>query len=158
MSGLDDVLGDLLGGQGGGGGLGSVLSGLTGGGGSGGSVGGAGALAALAPTVGGLLAGGGLEKMLAGFQSKGMGAQADSWVGTGENEPVTGDQVREVIDDDEIAQVAEKLGVSHEQAASALAEVLPHVVDRASPEGQLPPQEELDSAFEKLQQPTAQNQ
>jgi uncharacterized protein YidB (DUF937 family) len=157
MAGLDDVLGQLLGGQGGGGGLGSMLSGLTGGGGSGGSGGGGGMLAALAPMVGGLLAGGGLQKMLSGFQSKGMGAQADSWVGTGENEPVTGDQVREVIGDDEIARVAEKLGVSHEQAASALAEVLPQVVDKTSPDGQLPPEEELDSAFDRLQQSAAQS-
>jgi uncharacterized protein YidB (DUF937 family) len=158
MAGLDDVLGQLLGGQGGGGGLGSVLSGLTGGGGSGGSGGGGGGmLGALAPMIGGLLAGGGLQKMLAGFQSKGMGAQADSWVGTGENQAVSGDQVREVIGDDEIARVAEKLGVSHEEAASALAEVLPQVVDKASPDGQLPPEEELDSAFDRLQQSAAQS-
>jgi uncharacterized protein YidB (DUF937 family) len=54
------------------------------------------------------------------------------------NEPVTARQVQQVIGDEEIAQIADKLGVSHE-AAQAIAEVLPQVVDRASPDGQLPP-------------------
>jgi uncharacterized protein YidB (DUF937 family) len=150
VSQLDDVLGSLLGGKGGGGGgdLGSILGGLTG---SGGRGGGGNMLAALLPLAGSLLAGGGLQKMLSGFQAKGLGAQADSWVGTGANEAVSGAQVRDVVGDDEIGSVAQKLGVSNDQAADALAEVLPKVVDHASPDGQLPSQEELDAAFAKLE-------
>jgi uncharacterized protein YidB (DUF937 family) len=135
VSGIDDLLGGLLGGKGG--------------------VGGNKTLAMLLPVVGGLLAGGGLEKLLGGFKAKGLSAQADSWVGTGENEPITGEQVRGVVGDDEVAQVAQQLGVSQEEAAQGLAEVLPQVIDKASPEGQLLPQGELDSAFEQLQQSAA---
>ncbi len=158
-SGLDKVLGDLLGGKGAGGGLGSVLSGLGGGGGAtkaGVPGGGGNMLAMLLPLVGGMLAGGGLQKLLSGFRAKGLTSQADSWVSNGENEPVSGEQVKEVLGHDEVAAVAEKLGVSHDQAAEALAEVLPKVVDHASPEGQLKPPEELDQAFGQLQQSAAQ--
>ncbi len=145
MSGLDDLLGGVFGGKGGGN-LGGLVSGLAGGGGGGNLIG------MLLPVVGGLLAGGGLQKILAGFQANGMGEHADSWVGTGENKPVTGGQVREVLGDDQIAQIAQKLGVSHDEAAEAVAEVLPKVVDKASPDGQLKPQAEIDDALGKLQQ------
>jgi uncharacterized protein YidB (DUF937 family) len=128
--GLDKMLGDLLGKAGGGNEV----------------------VGALAPMVGTLLAGGGLQKVLAGFQANGFGSQADSWVGTGANEPVSGQQVRNVVGEDEIAQIAQKLGVSPDRAADALADVLPQVVDRVTPEGKLPPQQELDSVLAQLQQ------
>ena len=151
MSELDEALGGLLGGKGGSGGgdLGSILGGLTGG--AGGRSGGGGTLAALLPLVGGLLANGGLQKMLSGFQSKGLAQQADSWVSTGDNEPVSGQQVRDVVGDERVGEIAQQLGVSNDQAADALAEVLPTVVDKASPGGELPSQEELDAAFNRLE-------
>ena len=103
------------------------------------------------PVLGGLLAGGGLQKILAGLQQQGLGAQANSWVGTGANAPVTGDQVAKVLGDQEIAQIAQQLGVSNEEAAGELAQVLPQVVDKASPDGQLRSPGELEPAFEELQ-------
>jgi uncharacterized protein YidB (DUF937 family) len=153
--GLDDLLGGLLGGSGGGaGGLGDILGGLTGDGGPGstaGSQGGAGGLlAALLPMLGSLLASGGLNKILNGFRQQGLSSEADSWVGTGSNEQVSGAQVREVIDDAEIARIAQRLGVSEDEAATAIAAVLPTLVDRASPDGQLPDEESLDNAFSQL--------
>ena len=156
MSGLENLLGGVLGGKGGGS-LGSILSGLASGGGSGGLAAGGGAsvLTALLPMVGGLLAGGGLSKLLSGFQAHGLASQADSWVGTGANEPVSGEQVRQVIGDEQIAEIAQKLGVSHEQAAQAVAEVLPHVVDHVTPEGQVPSDEDMKGSLDKLQQSAA---
>jgi len=148
MSQLDDLLGGLLGGKGGGG-IASALGGLTGGKG-GASEGGAGLVGALLPMLGGLLASGGLSKILSGFKAQGLSSQADSWVGTGSNESVTAGQVSQVIGENEIAQIAGRLGVSNEEAAQAIAEVLPQVVDRVSPEGQLPPEEDLDEAFDRL--------
>ena len=130
-SGMDDLLGGLMGGRGGAGGGNQMLT-------------------ALLPVLAGLLADGGLQKILAGFQNKGMGDQAASWVGTGENEPVSPDQVREVVGDDEVGRIAQQLGVSEDQAAGALAEALPQAIDRASPNGQLAPQAELDDAFANL--------
>ena len=164
MSGLDDLLkkatggsgsgglGDLLGGLAGGGGnseLGNILGGLTGGGSAKG--GGMGALLiGLVPMVSKLLAGGGLQKVLAGFQQEGLAEQANSWVGTGANEPITADDVRKVLGSEELTKIAGQLGISEDDAATALAQVLPAVVDNVSPDGELPPAGELDKALGQL--------
>ena len=151
---VDKILGGLLGGSGGGD-LGSIL-GQLGGGRS--TQGGGGLnptlLMTLLPLVLGLLKGGGLEKILGGMRAKGLGAQADSWVGTGENQPVTGGQMREVAGD-EVARVAQQAGVSEDEAAEGMAQLLPGLVDSASPEGELAPQENVDSAFDQLQRSAA---
>jgi len=166
MSGLDDLIKSAAGGQGGG--LGELLGGLAGEGGAGGGLGEIlGALAAgeggqgggmgglltgLLPALGGMLAGGGLQKVLASLRENGLAAQADSWLGTGQNEPISGADVRKVVPADELSQIAAKLGVSEDEAAAAVAQALPTVVDSVSPGGQLAPDSELDSAFGALEQ------
>ena len=72
-----------------------------------------------------------------------MGEQAKSWVGTGENARVSAADVDQALSPAEIDQVAQKLGVSREQAAGVLAEILPGVVDAVTPSGQVPSAEEL---------------
>lgn len=155
--GLGDILGSLTGGgsAGGGGGLGDILGSILGGGPGGlGTAAGGGAmggmLGALLPMVGGLLAGGGLQRIVSGLQANGLSSQADSWIGTGENQPVSGADVQKVVGDEEIARIAQQLGVSHDEAAQAVAQVLPVVVDKVSPEGKLPPEDQLASAFDSL--------
>jgi uncharacterized protein YidB (DUF937 family) len=148
MSQLDDLLGGLLGGQGASGSP-SVAAGGQGGAAGGGA---ASLIPMLLPVLASLLAGGGLNKILDSPKAQGANAQADSWVGTGTNEPVSPQQVQEAVGEDEIDRIAEKLGVPKDQAAQAAAEALPQVVDRVSPNGQLPPQEELDQAFSRLAQ------
>ena len=106
----------------------------------------------LLPALGGLLAGGGLQQVLTGFQANGLSAQADSWIGTGENQPISGEDVRKAVGDEELARIAAQLGVSEDEAADAVAQVLPTVVDRVSPEGHLAPESELESAFGALEQ------
>ena len=110
-----------------------------------------GLLGALLPVLGGMLAGGGLQKVLSGFEANGLAAQADSWVATGDNAPISGADVRKVVGDEELAQIAAQLGVSEDEAADAVAQVLPTVVDQVSPDGQLAPDDELDTAFSKLE-------
>jgi uncharacterized protein YidB (DUF937 family) len=152
--GLGDLLGGLAGGGGADGGLGDILGGLTGGGaqatGMPGGMGGL--LAGLLPLLGGMLAGGGLQNVLSGFRANGLAAEADSWVGTGENAPISGADVRRVVGDDQIARIAAELGVSEAEAADAVANVLPAVVDRVSPEGHLPPDSRLDAELGALGQ------
>lgn len=154
MSQLDDLLGGLLGGQGGdGGGLEDILGQLTGGQGGGQSTASAGAgglVGALLPMVAAFLQNGGLNKILAGFQQQGQSSQAASWVGTGSNESVSGADVEQVVGADQIAEIAQRLGLSNEQAADAVAEVLPRVVDQVSPDGQLPAEPDLDDLFAKI--------
>ena len=156
MNSLDDLLkGD---GQGSpsGGGLGDLLGGILGGGARGGSLAGGGGLGGnpmlrmLLPMVGGMLMNGGLQKILSRLQSQGKGETAQSWVGTGANEPIDAGDVREALDDDKLDRIAQQLGVSKHDAAAAVATVLPDVVDQVSPEGQLPADDELDQKFGRL--------
>ena len=159
--GLNDLLGGLLGGGGGGsqGGLEDVLGGLLGGGKSGGG-GGMGAqtggmnlgavVAVLGPLLAKLLKGGGLSKMMQGAQASGLSAQADSWVGTGENEPVSGQDVKAVVGDDTVQELAREAGISEEEAASVLAQVVPQVVNGLSPNGQLPSDDDLEQLLAKF--------
>lgn len=157
--GLQDLLGGLLGSSGGkGGGLESVLGGLLGGGQGGGSGAGTGAggidlgalAATLAPLLGQLLKGGGLSKLVQSAQASGLSAQADSWVGTGENAPVTGSEVRSIVGDDTVRQVAREAGISEDEAAEVLAQVVPQVVNGLTPDGQLPSDGDLDDLLAKF--------
>ena len=111
----------------GGGGLGDLLGGILGGGARGGSLAGGGGLGGnpmlrmLLPMVGGMLMNGGLQKILSRLQSQGKGETAQSWVGTGANEPIDAGDVREALDDDELDRIAQQLGVSKDDAAAAVA-------------------------------------
>jgi uncharacterized protein YidB (DUF937 family) len=153
MNSLDDLLKGSRGSSGGGGGLGDLLGGILGGGARGGSLAGGqggGMMRMLLPLVASMLMNGGLQKILGRLQSNGRGAEADSWVSAGENKDVDGAAVRQALDDDEITSIATQLGVSEDEAAEAVARVLPDVVDQVTPQGQLPPDEELDEKFGRL--------
>ncbi len=156
MGGLDDLLkGAKSGGGSGSGGLGDLLGGILGGGSRGGSLAGGGLggnpmLRMLLPMVASMLMNGGLKKLLSGLQANGKAKEADSWVAKGENQRVAGEDVRNAVGDDEITSIADKLGVSKDEAADAVAQVLPDVVDQVTPNGELPPDDELESAFDRL--------
>ncbi|MEU6824718.1 YidB family protein [Streptomyces atriruber] len=123
--------------------LGSLLGGLLGGGqqGGGSSGGGGNILAAL---LGALMSKGGaggsnpLSGLLEGLNKAGLADQSQSWVGAGENKEVTGAQLQQALPDDTLRQVAEEAGVSPEQAANEIAQVLPQAVDKLTPQGQVP--------------------
>jgi uncharacterized protein YidB (DUF937 family) len=154
VSGLDDLLKGASGS--GGGGLGDLLGGILGAGSRGGSLGAGGGLGGnpmlrmLLPLVASMLMNGGLQKILSRLQAQGKGAQTDSWVGKGSNEPVAADDVRQAIDKEELDRIAQQLGISEDEAAEAVAQVLPDVVDQATPDGDLPDEEELDRKFGRL--------
>jgi uncharacterized protein YidB (DUF937 family) len=155
---VDKILGGLLGGGGGGGAggdlIGGVLGQLTGtrstAGGGGGGLNPA-LLMTLLPVVLKLLQSGGLQRILGGMRAQGLTAEADSWVGAGENRPVTGTQVREAVGPD-VARVAQEAGVSEDEAAEGMAQLLPQLVDGASPDGRLEPQDSVDTVFDQLRQ------
>jgi uncharacterized protein YidB (DUF937 family) len=149
MGGLDDLLKGAGGGSGGG--LGDLLGGILGGGARGGSgLGGNPMLRMLLPLVASMLMNGGLQKILGQLQQSGKGAKGQSWVSTGPNEPADADDIRAALSEQELAQIAQQLGVSEDEAAEAVARVLPDVVDQATPEGELPDDAELDRKFGRL--------
>ncbi|CAL9400255.1 YidB family protein [Streptomyces sp. enrichment culture] len=79
----------------------------------------------------------------------GLGEQAQSWVGTGDNRSVTGDQLRQALGDDTLDRVAREAGVTPDQAADDLAQTLPPVVDRLTPEGRVPEAASLEELIRR---------
>jgi uncharacterized protein YidB (DUF937 family) len=96
---------------------------------------------------------GGMNAVLEKLRQKGMARQTQSWVDTGENQPLDEQSVEQVVGRDELAQMAQRLGVPEGQIAQALAEIMPEMVDKLSPEGQVPPQadEVLDEGRQTLE-------
>ncbi len=105
---------------------------------------------ALIPIVVTLLANGGLEKILGKMRSQGLSSQADSWIGKGGNQPITGDQAKELIGSDKVAAVAQDTGLPEDKAADLIAEALPGVIDKVSPEGEQPLADEVGAALDSL--------
>ena len=102
----------------------------------------------VAPALMGMLAGGGAAKLLAQFKAGGLGEHADSWVGTGENKPISAEHVKTALSDEQLSQFAQQAGVPKEQAASVLAEALPKAIDHVTPSGQLPEPAEVDQTLQ----------
>jgi uncharacterized protein YidB (DUF937 family) len=93
---------------------------------------------ALLSTISTLMANnGGLSGVLARFTQNGFGEHVDSWVKNGDNMPVTGDHVNQVFGDDQMHEVAQQLGTNKSQASSMIASILPGLVDKLTPNGQL---------------------
>ena len=81
---------------------------------------------------------GGLNAIVAKLEQSGFGEQVKSWIGTGQNLPITADQVRQVLGNDAVRQLAAKYNIPVDQIAEVLAHQLPLAVDHASPDGKLP--------------------
>jgi uncharacterized protein YidB (DUF937 family) len=81
---------------------------------------------------------GGLQGIVAQFQQQGLGPTIQSWVGTGENLPISPEQVQRALGSDTIQQLAAKLGIPPDQLAAKLSEVLPQTIDKMTPGGKVP--------------------
>jgi uncharacterized protein YidB (DUF937 family) len=146
--GLGDILGEILGGGSSGapapgsartrapsdetgGGLGDILGGILGGRSPSGATAGR--------------RGSGLDELsdiVERFDKNGQGDIAQSWVGRGENKPLSPDNMGAVLDPSTVDQLAEATGVDRDELLAGLAQTLPGVVDRLTPDGRLPtPQE-----------------
>lgn len=134
---LDGILGSVLGNLGGSstsGGMGSNNGGAMGS--ALGRVGGSIAASALMTLAFQLLQqNGGISGIVDKLRNSGLGQHASSWVGTGDNMPVSGDQLRNAFGSDELAQLAKHAGLTPDQASSGLAQVLPELVNQMTPAG-----------------------
>ena len=81
---------------------------------------------------------GGLNAIVAKLEQAGLGAQVKSWIGNGQNLPITADQLRAALGSDVVKQLAARFNVPIDQLSQVLAEQLPKAVDHASPDGKLP--------------------
>jgi uncharacterized protein YidB (DUF937 family) len=81
---------------------------------------------------------GGLGELVDRFKKNGMGETADSWVGTGANEPVSEPQVEKALGPDLLDTIAAQTGLSREELVSRLSKILPDAVDKMTPNGRIP--------------------
>jgi len=82
--------------------------------------------------------GAGLAGLVQQLTSGGLGQQVASWVGTGSNQPVSPQQVEQAMGPDRIKQLAAEHGIDTQQLTSHLAQILPVVIDKLTPNGQVP--------------------
>ncbi len=112
---FDDIIGNMLSGAGGEqanlGGIMEVLSGLD---------------------------AGGVNGLLQSFQQNGLGDIISSWVGTGQNLPISPEQIREGLGSDLLTSLAEKSGLPAEELSSQIAGYLPDFIDTITPDGTVP--------------------
>ena len=146
---LDGILGNVLGAALGGNRaqpqqaqdpLSAILSGLTGGNSAGGGGGMGNILLQLGLSM--IQQNGGLGGVLGKFRESGLGAQADSWVGTGQNLNIAPNQLEQIFGSGALSDIASKLGVSQDQAGSAMSQVLPELINQLTPQGQVTPDSE----------------
>jgi uncharacterized protein YidB (DUF937 family) len=119
---LDSVLGQVLGGGGqaaGGGGQADLLNAVVG------------MLANNAP-------GGGLGGLVQQFQQGGLGNVIGSWISSGQNLPISAEQLQSVLGSGQLAGLAQQLGMPQGDLAGQLSQILPQVVDKLTPDGQMP--------------------
>jgi uncharacterized protein YidB (DUF937 family) len=126
--------------------LDGLLGGLMGGGmsdprqrsGGIGGMGGMGTAAIIAIVLQLLQRNGGLGGLLQRMQQAGAGPQGHSWVGTGQNMPISPDMLSQIFGSGQIDEIAQQLGVSRGEAETTVAQALPDVVDRMTPGGSIP--------------------
>ncbi len=141
--GLGDLLGAAGGGQGGAAGLGGLLSLAP-------SV-----LAALPTLMPALLrmlsgsgqSGSGVHALVERMQANGMGNVAESWVGTGENEPISPDQAETALGPDNVQQLSTETGLPKEDVKQGAAALLPEIVNRLTPSGRIPDPAQIQQAL-----------
>ena len=130
--------------------IGGALGGALGQGQAGKAAGG-GLVGALLPQLISMLSQpGAMGNLTNAFQNAGLGNVLQSWLGTGQNLPISGDQVRQVLGSGTVANLAKGAGVGESEASGAIASLLPQVMDKLSPGGNLPSQGDLGSALSSL--------
>ena len=116
-----------------GGGLGDLLSGGLGG--------------LLTSGAAGSVLSGGLNELLKQFQQSGQGDVAKSWVGTGPNKSISPNDLAKTLGSDQIDTLMTKTGMSRDELIAGLSQVLPEVVDKLTPQGRIPTEQELSRSL-----------
>lgn len=92
---------------------------------------------------------GGLAGLVGLFQNKGLGDLVQSWVSTGENKEITPDQMQHALGD-KISGIASQLGLSNTEVASRLTDLLPELINRLTPNGNIPDDKTVEQGLGEL--------
>ncbi|MGE5437307.1 MAG: YidB family protein [Syntrophothermus sp.] len=101
-------------------------------------------------TITSMIGGEGLSGLISKFNSNGLGDLVSSWIGKGENLPVSQDQIKNVLGNEKINEIAQKMGVEPAEAAGKLSDMLPKVIDKLTPEGKVPDGNILSKGMDML--------
>lgn len=93
---------------------------------------------------------GGASGLIKLFENKGLGDVVKSWVGTGSNLPISVDQIQKVLGSAKLSELAASSGSSPDAVSSGLAQLLPQMIDKLSPDGKMPAQNALPDALAQL--------
>jgi uncharacterized protein YidB (DUF937 family) len=85
-----------------------------------------------------MFGGNGIQGVVTQMTSAGLGQQVQSWIGMGDNMPISGQQLQQAMDPAALRQVAQSTGQQPAQVADQVAQVLPQIIDQATPDGHLP--------------------
>jgi uncharacterized protein YidB (DUF937 family) len=81
---------------------------------------------------------GGVQGIVAQLQKQGLGPTVKSWVGTGQNEPISADQIHQAFGPEMISSLAARMGISPQDLAQKLSQALPQAIDKLTPRGTVP--------------------
>jgi uncharacterized protein YidB (DUF937 family) len=93
---------------------------------------------------------GGITGLIQKFNEKGLGDHISSWIGTGENLPISADQIKDALGGDKIKEMASKLNLGEQDTSKSLADLLPQLIDRLTPDGSVPHQDMLSRGIDML--------
>lgn len=104
----------------------------------------------LAQVLGGAAAGGGLGALIEQMSRAGFGDQARSWIGTGENQALPSGALEQIFGAGGLAEIARQAGLTQDETSRGLAHLMPEVVDRMTPAGDVPRDDDLLASVEDL--------
>jgi uncharacterized protein YidB (DUF937 family) len=93
----------------------------------------------------------GLQSIIEQVTRAGFGQQAQSWVGSGQNMPISPEQIMEIFGQGQVQQWAQQSGLSPQETAGGLSGILPEVINQMTPQGQMTQGAELDGLLSALQ-------
>ena len=95
---------------------------------------------------------GGISGLASAFQQNGLGDVVSSWIGTGQNLPISADLLQRVLGQEQVKNIARQAGISTDAAGSQLADLLPGIVDKLTPGGQVPQGDLMSAGLSILQE------
>jgi uncharacterized protein YidB (DUF937 family) len=93
---------------------------------------------------------GGMSGLIQKFNEKGLGDHMSSWIGTGKNLPISADQIRDVLGSDRIKDLATKFNLGEHDTSTSLADLLPQLIDKLTPDGSVPHPDMLSQGIDTI--------
>jgi len=93
---------------------------------------------------------GGLQGLIDQFMQSGLGQHAQSWVGTGQNMPISAEQLIQTLGSGRLQELAQQFGIPANTAAGGLAAILPQIIDHLTPNGQVPSPTQVNQRLDAL--------